>query len=367
MKFQIDRETLLAPLSHLMGVVEKRQTMPILSNVLMRFMDDSLEMTATDTEVQLVARLDVAPAERGEVTVPARKLLDIFRLLPDQSRVNLSMKGDRLIVQAGTSRFSLTTLPVESYPAFDMGQTDLEVTLPAQTLRIALEKTLFAIAQQDVRYYLKGLLLDLEGVTLRTVASDGHRLAVFQETLAEGFAANRQIIVPRKGVLELYRLLNDAEEEVTLQISPNSLRANIGRLSFSTKLIEGRYPDYRRVLPSECATTILVERDLLRSALGRVGLMTNEKQKSISLDASAQGDMILTGQSSDQDDAEERLSVRAEGGSVSVGFNSAYLIEAISHVSGSELRLSFTPTGNSCLVEDPDDPRYRCVVMPMRL
>ena len=367
MKFQIDREGLLAPLSHLIGVVEKRQIMPILSNVLMRLSENVLELTATDTEVQLVARVPVLSGEDGAVTVPARKLLDIFRLLPDQSLVSLGVKGDRLLLNSGSSRFSLTTLPVESYPVFDMGQTDLEVTLPALTLRTALEKTLFAIAQQDVRYYLKGLLIDLEGVTLRTVASDGHRLAVFQETLADGFAANRQIIVPRKGVLELYRLLGDASEEVTLQISPNTLRANIGSLSFSTKLIDGRYPDYRRVLPQECATTIVVERDLLRSALGRVSLMTNEKQKSITLEAAAGNEMILTGQSAEQDDAEERLQVTADGAAVSVGFNATYLIEAISHVSGSELRLSFTPQGNSCLVEDPDDPRYRCVVMPMRL
>ncbi len=367
MKFQIDRESLLAPLSHLIGVVEKRQTMPILSNVLMRLSEGVLEITATDTEVQLIARVDVEAGEEGTVTAPARKLLDIFRLLPDQSRVNLNVKGDRLMLGAGSSKFSLTTLPVENYPAFDLGQSDLEVTLPATTFRTALEKTLFAIAQQDVRYYLKGLLIDFEGATLRTVASDGHRLAVFQETLADGFAANRQIIVPRKGVLELYRLLADAADEVTLQISPNTLRANIGSLSFSTKLIDGRYPDYRRVLPQECATTIVVERDHLRSALGRVGLMTNEKQKSITLEASASGEMVLTGQSMEQDDAEERLSVTAEGASVSVGFNTGYLIEAINHVSGAELRLSFTPAGNSCLVEDPDDPRYRCVVMPMRL
>lgn len=367
MKFQIDRESLLAPLSHLIGVVEKRQTMPILSNVLLRLADGTLEMTATDTEVQLVARVEVEGGEDGTVTAPARKLLDIFRLLPDQSRVNLSVRNDRLQLSAGASKFSLTTLPVESYPAFDMGQTDLEVTLPAATFRTALEKTLFAIAQQDVRYYLKGLLIDFEGATLRTVASDGHRLAVFQETLADGFAVNRQIIVPRKGVLELHRLLGDAAEEVVLQISPNTLRANIGALSFSTKLIDGRYPDYRRVLPQECATTLLVERDQLRSALGRVGLMTNEKQKSITLEASPAGEMVLTGQSMEQDDAEERLTVTTEGSPVSVGFNTGYLIEAISHVAGSEIRLSFTPAGNSCLVEDLDDPRYRCVVMPMRL
>ena len=367
MRFQISREMLLAPLSALTGVVERRHTLPVLANILMRLDDDALEMTASDCEVQLVTRQAVEVFESGSATVPARKFLDIIRLLPDESLITLEVTSDRCLIRSGSSRFNLATLPVESYPAFDHGNADLEFELPAMMLRTALEKTAFAIAQQDVRYYLRGVLIDLEGAVLRTVASDGHRLAVFHEVMPTGFAVDHQIIVPRKGVLELCRLLGEYEGEVRLEASSNALRVQMGSVSFSTKLIEGRYPDYRRVFPPSFASTLHVARDLFRGALSRVGLITTEKQRSIRLETLSSTELMLSGHNTEQDDAEERLEAHLEGQPIASGFNAQYLSEAISHVSGSDLRISFSPEGNSCLVEDPDDPRYRCVVMPMRL
>lgn len=367
MKFSIARETLLTPLQQVIGVVEKRQTQPILSNVLLRLGDGQLELTGTDLEVQLVARVGVESTDEGAITVPARKLLDIFRLLPERSQVTLERREDRLAIRGGSSRFSLTTLPVENYPAFDSGATELEVAIPSETLRLALDKTTFAMAQQDVRYYLNGLLLDLEGSTLRTVASDGHRLAVFQEVQASAFTSNRQIIVPRKGILELSRLLGDADDTLIIQISPNTVRVNLGTVSFSAKLVEGRFPDYQRVMPRDLNRIYQIDRDAFRGALSRVSVLSSEKQKSISLEVEDNGEMVLKGQNSEQEEAEERLTVAAEGGEVSVGFNAAYLLDAIGHVASETVRLSFTVAANSCLIEDTVDQRFQYVVMPMRL
>ena len=368
MKFSIARETLLTPLSRVIGVVEKRQTLPILSNVLIRLQDGQLELTGTDLEVQLVARVAVSSGEDGAVTVPARKLLDIFRLLPDNSEVKVETREDRVGIRCGSSRFSLTTLPVDNYPAFDSGATELEAAVPSETLRLALEKTQFAMALQDVRYYLNGLLLDLEGSTLRTVASDGHRLALFQEVLPTPFVSNRQIIIPRKGIQELSRLLGDADDTVIIQISPNTVRVDLGTVSFSAKLIEGRYPHYQRVIPTELNRRYRADKELLRGALSRVSLLSIEKQKSISLEVEGEGKvMVLKSQNTEHEEAEERLDIEAEGGGVSVGFNAGYLQEAITHADSEHVWLSFTQAANSCLVEDVTDQRYKFVVMPMRL
>ena len=367
MKFSIMRETLLTPLSQVIGVVEKRQTLPILSNVLLRIGQGQLELTGTDLEVQLVARSAVDSTEEGAITVPGRKLLDILRLLPDQSSVNFDFKEDRLAIRCGSSRFHLTTLPVENYPAFDSGATELETTVPGEVLKAALDKTTFAMAQLDVRYYLNGLLLDLEGSTLRTVASDGHRLAVFQEVMPDAFPANRQIIIPRKGVLELARLLGDAAEQVAIKISPNSVSVDLGSVIFSAKLIEGRFPDYQRVMPRDLTIRYAADKDVLKGALNRVAVLSSEKQKSISLVVENEEVMVLKGQNSEQEEAEERLPIDAEGGNVSVGFNATYLQDAVGHTDSARVNLSFTAAANSCLIEDTEDQRFRYVVMPMRL
>jgi len=367
MKFTIARETLLAPLQQVIGVIEKRQTLPILSNVLVRIKEGQIELTGTDLEVQLITRGPIDTNESVEVTVPARKLLDIFRLLPERSLVNVDISEDRFSIRCGGSRFNLTTLPVENYPAFDNGATELEVSVPSDLLRAALNKTTFAMAQQDVRYYLNGILLDLDGAALRTVSSDGHRLAVFQESIPAVSPSNRQIIIPRKGVLELARLLSDADDSVLLQIAPNTVRINLGAVSFSAKLVEGKFPDFQRVMPKELNRIYTIDKDTLKSALTRVSVLSNEKYKSISVDVDANGLMAIKAQNPEHEEAEERLTVKINGSGISVGFNAAYLIDAVNNIDSETVRLSFTEAANSCLIEDAIDNRFKFIVMPMRL
>lgn len=374
MKFTTSRENLLAPLQQVVGVIEKRQTLPILSNVLIRLHENHLELTGTDLEVQLVTLSRADSDEDGEITVPARKLLDIVRLLPDGSVASLTCKEDKLSIQSGRSRFSLSTLPAENYPAFDTSAPDLEISLSGRILKKAMEKTLYAMALQDVRYYLNGLLLDLEGSLLRTVASDGHRLAVYEQELEGVELPARQVIIPRKGVLELYRLFPDRDDPITLQISSNNIRvlmddpeAESGRsISFSAKLIEGRFPDFRRVMPRDITKTISVEKDAFRSALTRVAVLSSEKIKGISLEA-AGGLMKLQSQNPEHEEAEEELEIQQDGEGLSLGFNASYLLDALNNVDADEVRLSFTDAANSCLIEDPQNQKYKFIVMPMRL
>lgn len=367
MKFTIAREALLVPLQQVAGVIEKRQTLPILSNVLLKLGEGQLEFTGTDLEVQLVTRAQVEAGDSGSTTVPARKLLDICRLLPERSLLNLEGKEERFTLRCGSSRFHLSTLPADNYPEFDAGTAELEVAVPAAVLRRALEKTIFAMAVQDVRYYLNGLLLDLDGRMLRTVASDGHRLAVYEEALELDAPSGRQIIIPRKGVLELVRLLHEADDTVTVQIAPNTVRINLGGVSFAAKLIEGRFPDYQRVMPRELSRFIRIDKATFKSALTRVSVLSSEKLKSISMEVDEESVMVLKAQNPEHEEAEEKLTVEMEGRGLSVGFNAAYLIEALANVESEQVRLSFTETANSCLLEDLDDSRFKYIVMPMRL
>ena len=366
MKFKTSRENLLMPLQQVVGVIEKRQTLPILSNVLIRLADNRLEFTGTDLEVQLVTHSVTESSEDGEITVPARKLLDICRLLPDGSAVNVECRPDKISLHSGRSRFSISTLPAENYPAFDVNDPEAELTLSSKLLKKAMEKTLFAMALQDVRYYLNGLLLDLDGRLLRTVASDGHRLALYEETLDGAEFEPRQVIVPRKGIMELYRLLSDQDEMVTLQFSSNNIRVLMGNVSFSAKLIEGRFPDFRRVMPRDITKVVTVDRETFKAALTRVSVLTAEKIKGVSLEVK-EGLMLLQSQNPEHEEAEEEFEVRLEGEGLAVGFNTTYLLDALNNVDAETLTLSFTDAGNSCLIEDPQNQKYKFIVMPMKL
>jgi len=366
MKFTTSRENLLTPLQQVVGVIEKRQTLPILSNVLIRLAGGKLELTGTDLEVQLVTRSVAESGQDGQITVPARKLLDICRLLPESSSVNVESRQDKLAIHSGRSRFSLSTLPAENYPAFDVSAPEAELTLSSRILKKAMEKTLYAMALQDVRYYLNGLLLDLDGPQLRAVSSDGHRLAVYEESLEGINAQPRQVIIPRKGVLELYRLLGDQDEIITLQISSNNIRVLMGEVIFSAKLIEGRFPDFRRVMPKDITKIVSLEKDAFKSALTRVAILSTEKLKGVSLEV-AGSTLKLQAQNPEHEEAEEELEVSLEGEGLSVGFNASYLLDALNNVDAGEVKLSFTDAGNSCLIEDPQDGKYKFIVMPMRL
>ncbi len=280
MKLTAEREKLLVPLQAIIGVVERRQTMPVLANVLLGVGQGRQSITATDLEVELVATTEVTVQQGGDITVPGRKFLDILRALPEKTGVMITVEGEKLVIRAGRSRFSLSTLPATEFPVIDDINSQQTVQITRKDLLRLLEKTHFSMAQQDVRYYLNGMLLEIEGQTLRAVATDGHRLALCEATLVAKAKSAQQVIVPRKGVLELQRVLTD-EGSAEIAIGTNHVRAQIGDVRFTSKLIDGRFPEYSRVIPAAAPTAIRADRDVLRQALQRTAILSNEKYRGI--------------------------------------------------------------------------------------
>jgi DNA polymerase-3 subunit beta len=364
MKLTATREELLAPLQSVIGVVERRQTMPVLANVLLSARDGRLSITGTDLEVELVAAAKVGLEQPGDITVPGRKLLDIFRALPDGVSVTLSTEGERMIVRAGRSRFTLSTLPAAEFPVVEEINAAQTLSLPQGEFRRLIDKTHFSMAQQDVRYYLNGLLLETQDSMLRAVATDGHRLALSEMTLSAQVKAG-QVIVPRKGILELQRILG-TEGSVELAIGTNHVRAQIGDIRFSSKLIDGRFPEYGRVIPNSPPKRVEADRELLRQALQRTAILSNEKYRGIRLGVKTD---LLTVQAHnpEQEEAEDQVEVVYAGDEVEIGFNVNYLLDALSAIEGDKVEIGLADANSSCLIHAPGLTQTRYVVMPMRL
>jgi DNA polymerase-3 subunit beta len=365
MKFSAERESILAPLQAVIGVVERRQTMPVLANVLIVAKSDQLSITATDLEVELVAKATVNIQQIGEITVPGRKLLDIVKALPDAAQVTITIEGEKATVRSGKSRFTLTTLPASEFPTIEDIRAQQSLTIAQAALKKLLEKTHFSMAQQDVRYYLNGMLLESDGKILRTVATDGHRLAYCEAPMEGEGSGVQQVIVPRKGVLELQRLLT-GDETVELVIGTNHVRAQIGNIRFTSKLIDGRFPEYGRVIPASPTRKIGADRDVLRAALQRAAILSNEKYRGIRLSLKA-GVLTLQSHNPEQEEAEEELDVNYAGDEMEIGFNVNYLLDALAAIDGTEVELGLTDANNSCLLTSAAMPNSKYVVMPMRL
>jgi DNA polymerase-3 subunit beta len=365
MKLTAEREKLLAPLQAVIGVVERRQTMPVLANVLLGVRQGQLSITATDLEVELVASTEVAVQEAGDITVPGRKFLDILRALPEKLSVSLTLEGEKMVIKAGRSRFSLSTLPAAEFPVIDDINAQQTVQVSRKELLRLLEKTHFSMAQQDVRYYLNGMLLEIEGELLRAVATDGHRLALCETTLAAKAKTSQQVIVPRKGVLELQRVLT-AEGDAELAIGTNHVRAQIGDIRFTSKLIDGRFPEYSRVIPAAPVTAIRADRDILRQALQRTAILSNEKYRGIRVTVKKNA-VTVQAHNPEQEEAEEEIEVNYDGSDLEVGFNVNYLLDALAAIDGQEVELGLTDSNSSCLIRSPGNSTARYVVMPMRL
>lgn len=365
MKFSAGREAILAPLQAVIGVVERRQTMPILANILFSAKGEELALTATDLEVELVARTRITIQQAGEITLPGRKLLDIIRALPDGASVTIAVEGERATVRSGKSRFTLATLPASDFPTVDDIRAQQSLNISQTALKRLLDKTHFSMAQQDVRYYLNGMLLEIADKTLRTVATDGHRLAYCEAELETAAATSQQVIVPRKGVLELQRLLA-AEGNVELAVGTNHVRAQIGDIRFTSKLIDGRFPEYGRVIPANPPKQVRADRDTLRSALQRAAILSNEKYRGIRLAVKANA-LVLQSHNPEQEEAEEELEVNYAGEEVEIGFNVNYLLDALAAVDAGEIQLGLTDANNSCLLTSPTAASTKYVVMPMRL
>src|ERR1700751_4136018 len=366
MKLTATREDFLAPLQNGIGVVERRQTMPVLANVLLAARDNRLHVTGTDLEVELVATCTVSVQQPGDITVPGRKLLDIFRSLPEKVSVTLSTEGERGSVRAGRSRFTLSSLPASEFPLVEEINAQQTLTIAQGEFRRLIDKTHFSMAQQDVRYYLNGLLLETDGKSLRAVATDGHRLAICEMELKEhGKPGQHQVIVPRKGVLELQRILGTVGT-IDLAVGTNHVRAQIGEIRFTSKLIDGRFPEYSRVIPANPPRPVEAEREMLRQALQRTAILSNEKYRGIRLTVRP-GLLTLQAHNPEQEEAEDQVEVSYNGEEVEIGFNVNYLLDALSAIESDRVELGLTDSNSGCLIHAPGALNTRYVVMPMRL
>src|SRR6202040_2445835 len=365
MKLTAAREDFLAPLQSVISVVERRQTMPILANVLLSGQDNRLSVTGTDLEVELVATANIGVQQNGAITVPGRKLLDIFRALPEKTNVTLSTEGERLTLRGGRSRFTLSSLAAAEFPVVDEINAQQTLTVVQGEFRRLIDKTHFAMAQQDVRYYLNGMLLETDGKALRAVATDGHRLALCEMELPGKAKTNHQVIVPRKGVLELQRILG-TEDTIELAVGTNHVRAQIGEIRFTSKLIDGRFPEYGRVIPSNPPRTVEADRETLRQALQRTAILSNEKYRGIRL--TARPDLlVIQAHNPEQEEAEDTVEGDYKGDEVEIGFNVNYLLDALGAIETEKVEIGLTDANSSCLIHAPGTVHTRYVVMPMRL
>ncbi|MEJ2509516.1 MAG: DNA polymerase III subunit beta [Gammaproteobacteria bacterium] len=366
MKLTIQRESLLKPLQMVSGVVERRQSLPVLSNILLVVNNGTLAMTGTDLEVEMIAQTTVPGAEDGEITLPARKFMDICRTLPEQATLELKVEKERAVIRSGKSRFALATLPASEFPNIDPIEAPFSFAVAQRDLKMLIEQTQFAMAHQDVRYYLNGLMLELGNKVLRAVATDGHRLALCRVDTQLSMEESRQLIVPRKGVLELARLLEDSDDEVEVQVGANHIKLNLPEVTFTSKLIEGRFPDYERVVPTGGDRVMKSDREALRQAFIRASVLSNEKFRGIRLQLSANL-LKATVHNPEQEEAEEELEVQYQGEEFEIGFNVSYLLDALAALKSGQVSVTMTDSNSSCLIEGAQEANCQYVVMPMRL
>ncbi|MCC6302154.1 MAG: DNA polymerase III subunit beta [Gammaproteobacteria bacterium] len=366
MKFTITRDALIRPLQTVSGIVERRQTLPILSNILLRISGGTLTLTSTDLEIEMLAHATADKATDGDTTLPARKFLDICRALPEDAVLDVSVSGERATIRAGKSRFVLSTLPAAEFPGIEVNQKLSQLKLPQRGLRNAIARTHFAMAQQDVRYYLNGLLMELENRIIRMVATDGHRLALCETPYPNEIDKNQSLIIPRKAVLELYRLLADDDGEVEIRVGGNFIQVKTAEISFTTKLIDGRFPDYQNVIPKGGNKSVICDREALRQALSRVSILSNEKYRGVRMQF-ASGLMHILAHNPEQEEAEEELAIEYSGDDLEIGFNVTYLLDALSAADSERISITLTDANSSCLIQGVDDKTCRYIVMPMRL
>ena len=369
MKLTISRETLLDQLVHVVGAVEKKHTSKILENILIQVTDNRLQLVGTDLEIEMSADLEIQAESLGQTTAPARKLYDICKALPADCFILFETDdNNRLHIKGLRSRFELATLPADDFPLLDDIPIKQEVSIPENSLKSLLEKVSFSMANQDVRYYLNGLLLEFTGNKILAVSTDGHRLAV-SEYISEdnNFAEDFKIIVPRKGILELSRLLDSSSElEVTLQISDNHIRVAKDGIRFTSKLIDGKYPDYQAAIPSNSIHFVELDREQFRDTLARVAILSNEKFRGIRLGLK-DGQMTLHSNNPENESAEEEIDINYSGDAFEIGFNVSYLLEAVNHINNDTIVLELSTPDTSALLHASDDEQTRYVVMPIRL
>lgn len=361
------RDNILMPLQSVCGIVEKRHTLPILSNVLIEKSGDQLTLLATDIEIQIRTHTaGAAGMEKSAITVGARKLQDILRSLPDSAEVSLELTDKRMQVRAGKSRFNLQTLPAEDYPR--MAQTDSEqvrLQLTQKQFKRLIGLVQYAMAQQDIRYYLNGLLLVVTGNELRVVSTDGHRLAYASEHLSES-QTRTEVILPRKTIIELSRLLADNDDALEVRLSPNQAVFRFGDIELVSKLIDGKFPDYERVIPQNHNKVITISRTTLLQSLHRAAILTNEKFRGVRV-VLAPGSLKIISSNADQEEAQEELEIAYDAEALDIGFNVTYLLDVLNNVSSEHVQIRLADANSSALITLPGNDSFKYVVMPMRI
>jgi DNA polymerase-3 subunit beta len=366
LKIKTSNDKLLGPLQQVTGIVERRHTLPILSNVLLTAAAGKVDFLATDLEVQITSTAALEGNAEGAVTVGARKLYDILRSLPEDAEVSLEAKENRMTVRAGKSRFNLQTLAAADFPRMvEAREASKTLTLPQKALKDALRLVQFAMAVQDIRYYLNGVLFSVEKDTLRVVATDGHRLS-FASRALDGDHGSVEAILPRKTVLELIKLLGDTDEPVALAIGSNQVRFSFGGIEIVSKIVEGKFPDYQKVIPTTHKNRVSLERSTLVQSLNRAAILSNEKIRGVRLVFTKDALSIIC-TNNEQEEAEEGLAVEYDGDPLDIGFNISYLLDVLNHVESPTVSVTMGDSNSSALVQMPGREDFKYVVMPMRI
>jgi DNA polymerase-3 subunit beta len=366
LKIKASNEKLLGPLQQVTGIVERRHTLPILSNVLITAGGGHVDFLATDLEVQITARADLDGTAEGSVTVGARKLYDILRALPEDAELSLEAKENRMTVKAGKSRFNLQTLAAADFPkmveAKDASRT---LTLPQKALKQALGLVQFAMAVQDIRYYLNGVLFSVDKNTLRVVATDGHRLSFASQDLGSDHG-NVEAILPRKTVIELIKLLGDTDDPVSIAMGSNQVRFAFGGIEIVSKIVEGKFPDYQKVIPASHKNQVSLDRVTLAQSLNRAAILSNEKIRGVRL-VFTKNALAIICTNNEQEEAEEGLAIDYDGDPLDIGFNISYLLDVLNHVGSESVTVTMGDSNSSALIQMPGRDDFKYVVMPMRI
>ncbi|MGJ8692911.1 MAG: DNA polymerase III subunit beta [Thalassotalea sp.] len=367
MKFSLNRELLLKPLLLVSGAVERKSTLPILSNVLLEVSGQSLTLTATDLELEMVAYSEIEnQGDDGKITIPARKLLDICKSLPDGSMLTFESENDTVKISTGRSKYSLSSLPATDFPNIEQWQGDVEFKLTKAELLRLIESTHFSMANQDVRYYLNGMSIETEGNEIRSVATDGHRLAICKISNEQLTLPARQVIVPRKGILEIIRLLDPVDEEIQIYLGSNHIRIIDQAFSFTSKLVDGRFPDYRRVLPRNGDKIFETSKEQLKQVLSRASILSNEKFKGVRLNFDPT-ELKITANNPEQEQAEEVIEINFPYEAIEVGFNVSYVLDVLNAVKDEAVKFTLADANSSVVIEGASSSEALYVVMPMRL
>lgn len=365
MKITVSRESILKPLQAIHNIVEKKQTMPILSNVLIRATENQLVLMGTDTEMELCASIPATVMELGETTTAARKLFDICRSLPEKSELHLQMDGKTLHITSGKSDFSLNTLPTENFPKSEKSVLTQSFSISEKNLKYLFSSVYFAMAQQDIRHYLNGVLLDISDHQMVSVATDGHRLALAKIEDNQINHISEKLVLPRKSVLEIMRLLNDSDQMIQIQFDDNKLQCVFDQFHLTTKLIQANYPDYQRLIP-QGQWIAEIDRETLKQALHRVSILSSEKMRGVRLSLSDHS-VTVSANNLDYETANESIGANYQGVAMEIAFNVTYLLDAISALTQQTVKCIFAGLEQGLLIQGLDNSDNQYVVMPMQL